>query len=150
MDLLQLLSPSLSSYIVFPFSSKVEVLISLLVFLQFYSLVCGDGKVHISENSPFSVDNQLVWSSGRDEVMCMSTSQTILCVLFLKWIPGFEYTTWIYTCIKDITKGRTVYLCAFFKKINISCPIMNLTLTFFLAAAPGSFPIEKSQYISTT
>ena len=46
MHLIQLVSPSLSYSIVFQFSSKVLVLISLFAFLQFYLVISWDGKVH--------------------------------------------------------------------------------------------------------
>ena len=50
----------------FQFPWKVQVLISLLAFLQFYSVVCRMGKVHNPASSLFFVDYYLVWSSGWD------------------------------------------------------------------------------------
>ncbi len=49
------------------FPSKVEVLIPLFTFFQFYSVVSRDSKVHNSASSLFYVYN--VWSSGRDLVI---------------------------------------------------------------------------------
>ena len=50
----------------FRFLSKVEVLILLFTFLQFYSVVSRDCKVHNFLKFSFFVDYHKVWSSGRD------------------------------------------------------------------------------------
>ena len=48
----------------FQFSCKVEVLISLFTFFQFYSVVCRDSKVDNFADFFFFFFE--VWSSGRD------------------------------------------------------------------------------------
>ena len=50
----------------FQFPSKVEVLISLFTFFQFYSVVSRDSKVDNFADILFVVDYYKVWSSGRD------------------------------------------------------------------------------------
>ena len=53
----------------FQFPSKVEVLILLFTFFQFYSVVSRDSKVdNFAISLPF-VDYYKVWSSGRDWVI---------------------------------------------------------------------------------
>ena len=53
------------------FPSKVQVLIPLFTFFQFYSVVCRDSKVHNSESSLFFVDYYKIWLSGPDLVICL-------------------------------------------------------------------------------
>ena len=53
----------------FPFLGKVEVLISLFAFFQFYFVVSRDDKVHNSASSLFLVDYYEGWSSDRDLVI---------------------------------------------------------------------------------
>ena len=50
----------------FQFSCKVQVLMLLFTFFQFYSLVSRDSKVNNFANSLFVVDYNKVWSSSRD------------------------------------------------------------------------------------
>ena len=50
----------------FQFPCKVEVLIPLFAFFQFYSEVYRDSKVHNFASSLFFVDYYKVWSSDRD------------------------------------------------------------------------------------
>ena len=82
----------------FQFSSKVEVLILLFTFFQFYSVVSRDSKVDNFANSLlffFFVDYYKVWSSGRDLVIvCMSKSHRSLCVSFSRTGAGL--------CIYDL------------------------------------------------
>ena len=49
----------------FQFPTKVQVLILLFIFFQFYSVVSQDSKVHNFASS-FFLDYYKVWSSGRD------------------------------------------------------------------------------------
>ena len=49
----------------FQFLCKVQVLIYLFFFLQFYLMVFQDGKVHNSASYLFFVDYHQVWSSSR-------------------------------------------------------------------------------------
>ena len=49
----------------FQFSSKVEILILLFIFFQFYSVVSWDSKVDNFASSLFLVNYYKVWSSGR-------------------------------------------------------------------------------------
>ena len=53
----------------FQFSSKVEVLILLFTFFQFYSVVSRDSKVDYFASSLFVADYYQVWSSDRDSVI---------------------------------------------------------------------------------
>ena len=53
----------------FQFPSKVEVLILLFTFFQFYSVVSWDSKVNNFAISLFFVDYYKVWSCGRDSVI---------------------------------------------------------------------------------
>ena len=50
----------------FQFSSKVQVLILLFIFFQFYYVVNWDSKVQNFASSLFFVDYYKVWSYGRD------------------------------------------------------------------------------------
>ena len=72
------------------FPSKVQVLILLFAFFHFYSLVSGDRKVHNSACSLLFVDYHLVWSSGKDYMICcISKSQRTLCVSF--WVVHIQF-----------------------------------------------------------
>ena len=55
---------------IFLFPSKVQVLIFLFPFLQFYFVFCWDSKVQNSASSLFVVDYYKIWSSGRYLVIC--------------------------------------------------------------------------------
>ena len=72
----------------FQLPSKVQVLILLFTFFQFYSVVHWNSKVHNSASSDFFVDYYKVWSSSRDCVICMSKSQRSLCVSFSRTDSG--------------------------------------------------------------
>ena len=51
----------------FQFPRKVQLLIFLFAFLQFYIVVCRNSKVHYSAGSLFFfVDYHKIWSSGRE------------------------------------------------------------------------------------
>ena len=54
----------------FQFSSKVEVLISLFTFFQFYSVNSWDSKTNNFADFLCFVDYE-VWSSSRDYVICL-------------------------------------------------------------------------------
>ena len=72
------MSPSCS--IVFQFPWKVEILILLFIFFQFYSLVSRDSKVHNFANSLFLL---IIRSGLQAEIrwlVCMSKSHRSLCV----------------------------------------------------------------------
>ena len=51
---------------VFQFPCKVDVLIPLFAFIQFYSVVLRDSKVHSSASSLLIVDYHMIWSSSQD------------------------------------------------------------------------------------
>ena len=53
-------------YSFFQFPCKVQVLILLFAFFQFYTVVRRDSKVHNPASSLFFIDYYKVWSSGRD------------------------------------------------------------------------------------
>ena len=50
----------------FQFSSKIQVLIFLFTFFQFYFVVSRKNKVHNLASCLFFVDYHKVWSSGQD------------------------------------------------------------------------------------
>ena len=75
---------------VFQVSSKVEVLISLFTFFQFYSVVSRDSKVDNFVDFPFSL--LIIIRSGLlAEIrwsVCMSKSHRSLCVSFSRTVAG--------------------------------------------------------------
>ena len=80
---------------VFQFSSKVEVLIILFAFFQFYSVVCRNSKVHNSASSLFLL---IIIRSGRlAEIrwsVCILKSQRRLCVSFSRTESGLCIYHW--------------------------------------------------------
>ena len=65
------------------FSCKVEVLILLFTFFQFYSVVSWDSKVENFANYLLFVDYNLVWSSGWDQVIHVYVKVLrSLCIIF--------------------------------------------------------------------
>ena len=53
-------------YSFFQIPSKVEVIMPLFAFFQFYSVVRWDSKIHDFASFLFFVDYYKVWSSGLD------------------------------------------------------------------------------------
>ena len=89
---LQLVSLSLSCSVVFQFSSKVQVIISLFVFLKFYPVVCRDGK--ILQFSKFSLS---------DSFQCKIPKK--FCVShFLQRIPVYPTRHHLYGHLPPFTK----------------------------------------------
>ena len=81
----------------FQFPIKVEVLIPLFTFFQFYSVVCWDAKVHNSANFLFLLI--IIRSGCLTEIrwfVCISKSQRSLCVSFSRTDSGLcEYHLFI-------------------------------------------------------
>ena len=83
----------------FELSCKVLVLISLFTFLQFYSVVSWNGKVHFSAGSLLFVDYHKIWLLGRNlyfKILENFVSH------FLGWILGYAYTICSYGQILNL------------------------------------------------
>ena len=95
----------------FQFSSKVEVLILLFTFLQIYSVVHRDSKVHNFADSLFFFCFFLLiimrsgLLAGIKWSVCMLKSHRSLCVAFLGQVLGYAYTICLY--------GRIEISCTF-------------------------------------
>ena len=81
----------------FQFPSKVQILILLFTFFEFYPVVSRDSKVHNSASSLFFVDYYKVWSSGWELVIYLylkipfSRADSWLCIYHLFAWSSFNF-----------------------------------------------------------
>ena len=68
----------------FQFHTKIEVLIILFTFFQFYFVISRDSKVHNFASSLLFVDYYSVWSSGRHSVIRVQSPIGVYAYYFLR------------------------------------------------------------------
>ena len=74
----------------FQFPSKVQVLILLFTFFQFYSVVSQDSKIHNFVSSLFFIDYYIAGLLAKNkQSVCMSKSHRSLCVSFSRSDAGW-------------------------------------------------------------